>query len=188
MGAQEHGPVDWKHTEVFDMSNEHYLLTDRPEAVPGLEDHSDAIWEEFQLLASVPTASPRPQLPRNHAVAREWRLSEVLEIATLRGRVCPKPQPWFDLHALLAGHATPGELPPRPPADAQSWKKTSSRAKATCFGDHIRWAADRPRALHGMAEFLLALREDEWHHGGGDHASTAASCNGAQDTEGERRS
>lgn len=141
--------------------SERFLFTDRPEAVHGMEDDSEAGWREFQALVlgqAVPP--PRAEMPR----PRDWRLEDVLAIAQGHQRVCPKPDAWEALHALLCSHAGPGEaLPPAPPG-AAAWGRTSSQAKATCLADHLGWAAARPAALREAARYLQALREEEWHH------------------------
>lgn len=153
--------------------DERYLFTDRPEAARGQEDDSESAWREFQALASgraLPAGEMHAGEPAAQGSAcaaagsRQWDVESVLSLARLHNRVCPKPPQWFAMHALLKEHAPAGDAPPPPPADPLAWTRTSSLAKAICFGDHVRWAAGRPGALGRVAELLVALREDEWHH------------------------
>lgn len=145
---------------------ERYFFTDRPEAVSGREDDSETAWQEFQRLASGQAAMEQGSVvtPRAAAAARAWQATDVLALMERHHRVCPKPEAWFALHALLLEHAAPPDVPPPPPADADAWRKTSSMAKSICFSDHLRWAERRPAAFQSAAEFLLALPEHAWHH------------------------
>jgi hypothetical protein len=50
-----------------------------------------------------------------------------------------------------------------PPLVLGAWPHISDDEKAHRLADHIRWAADHG-ALQIVTEFLLTLREEEWHH------------------------
>ena len=138
---------------------EHFHFTDRPPAAVGREDDSDSTWAEFQLLSREQQVPATPGIHGAIAPA----LQDLITGMQRRHRVCPKPQAWLALHAILVGHATGTEPPPLPPADAVAWTRTSSTAKWVCFCDHLR-GAERHRVLVPAAQFLLGLREEEWHH------------------------
>lgn len=144
---------------------ERYFFTDRFEAASGFEDESDTAWQEFQRLAAGEADADKRSFAVSSKVPplRTWdSAADVLAWMERHHRVCPRPDAWFALHSLLLQHAVAPDVPPPPPADTESWRRTSQMTKSVCFGDHLRWAERRPAALESAAEFLLALPEDAW--------------------------
>lgn len=145
---------------------ERFLFTDRAEAPHGEEDSSDTIWNEFLRLASndpvVLTSGPPFSAAPLDSTRRQ--VEEVLSIARQNGRVCPKPEKWASLYRILIKRAHGQETAPPLPPSLGTWSRTSSHAKAICFGDHIQWAARHDMALSEVAAFLLSMSEEDWHH------------------------
>lgn len=107
-----------------------------------------------------------PELTRGSANPYDERLESILALIAKDGRVCPRPQQWDKLWKLLPDRSKDnGVWQPAPPLILSAWRATSDEQKATRLREHIRWAADRG-ALDAVAEFLINLAEDEWHHSG----------------------
>ena len=93
-------------------------------------------------------------------------LADVLALASVDGRVCPKPPAWSALYERLPDtrQDSYGAIPPRPLVLA-AWAQTGDEQKRQRLIEHLEWAA-RHGALAAVFAFLAGLREDQWHHVG----------------------
>jgi hypothetical protein len=93
---------------------------------------------------------------------RAATVDEVMVEARKNNRVCPKPDRWRQLFAILPDKLA--NKPMAPPIGA-SWPSTPSLSKRMCMREHIEWAA-----AHGVIDevfaFLKQLPEGDWHHMG----------------------
>jgi hypothetical protein len=107
------------------------------------------------LVRLEPPAAP-PALPRVDLV-------QALALARRGNRVCPKPQAWFGMYAMLEQVALAHGVEPPPPIPLASWTTTSRMAKRMAFRDHVEWA-ERAGALARLHAMMEALDERSWHH------------------------
>ena len=78
-------------------------------------------------------------------------------------RVCPKPQLWNALYAMLPNKQRVGEgWEPPLPLILAAWHDSSDAAKRLCLANHIEWA-EKQGCLDTVAKFLRSLTEKEWH-------------------------
>lgn len=93
-------------------------------------------------------------------------LDDLQELAKLSGRVCPLPHKWHQLYELLPNKRTTGSgHQPPVPLILAAWGFTSDDEKSERLSVHLRHAANEG-ALDRVGQFLVALREDDWHHRG----------------------
>lgn len=117
--------------------------------------HSE--WFATTQSSSLPAAAaPRaPARPRN-----EVTLDQVLQEARRDNRVCPKPDKWLSLYALLAANAKDAALPP-PPLTGAVWERAPALPKRMCFIEHLEWAAAQG-CLTVVLAFVKSLADDDW--------------------------
>ena len=91
-------------------------------------------------------------------------LAATLAEATRNDRVCPIPQKWNELYAILPNtkQTVIGWEPPLPLILA-AWWDTPTSSKAARLREHIEWA-DSHGALVAVHGFLTNLDETEWFH------------------------
>lgn len=93
-------------------------------------------------------------------------LDEVLSEATKNHRVCPQPLRWNELWELLPNRQRKVDgWEPAAPLILAAWYETAAISKARRLREHLEWAAEHG-ALEQVWAFLIALREEEWHHSG----------------------
>ena len=107
------------------------------------------------LQPAAPT--PAPARPRN-----ELTLEQVLQEARRNNRICPKPDKWMSMYALLAANAKEASLPP-PPLTGVVWERTPAMPKRMSFIEHVEWAAANG-CLPAVHAFLKSLKEADWHY------------------------
>jgi hypothetical protein len=89
--------------------------------------------------------------------------TEILAACDAAGRVCPKPQRWYELSQLLQEHhqIAGGEAPPVPLILA-GWVFTSNLDKEYRLQQQLKWAEQRG-CLDVVAAFLDRLQPRDWH-------------------------
>lgn len=101
---------------------------------------------------------PEPEVPT---------LARVIAEAQRNGRVCPQPRQWHLLYEVLPGKQRKGDgWEPSPPLILAAWWDTPDLPKILRLQEHIEWAASHG-CLAEVYAFLKGLREEEWHHVGG---------------------
>jgi hypothetical protein len=105
--------------------------------------------------AAAPAPPPKPK-------PRELTLEQVLQEARRDNRVCPKPEKWLSMYALLAARSAGAPLPPAP-LTGEVWNRTPTTPKRMCFVEHVEWAAAQG-LLPAVHEFLKSLGEKDWHY------------------------
>jgi hypothetical protein len=124
--------------------------------------------EEIGWATTVPAGST-PSLP---TVRREsqplYTLDGAMLMARRNNRVCPRPERWNALSALLPPRKTlrGSQQPPAPPTGA-AWAVTPSLTKRLCFREQVEWA-ERTGTLEAVMSFMQSMSEDEWLHMGED--------------------
>lgn len=104
----------------------------------------------------VPPARPQPQLT----------LDAAMLLARRNNRVCPRPERWTALTALLPVRKTArGSQQPPAPATGAAWAITPPLTKRVCFREQIEWA-ESLGALEQVVAFMQSIPEDEWLHMG----------------------
>lgn len=97
-----------------------------------------------------------------------FTLEAAMLVARRNNRVCPRPERWQQLMALLPPRKTSrGVQHPPPPIVGTSWHVTPPLTKRLCFREQIEWA-DRGGVLESVMAFMQALPEDDWLHMGED--------------------
>lgn len=90
-------------------------------------------------------------------------IDKLLDESKRNNRVCPRPEYWQRLDALLRAKApaAAGKLPkPVPPRELQMM---TALARRTMFRGVIDWAAANG-VTDDMLQFVRALPEAQWHH------------------------
>ncbi|MBE7368653.1 hypothetical protein [Ramlibacter pallidus] len=163
-----------------------------PEAIEGDGDTAWALWnevanqEEVRFAETAPMTSP-PNFQntqergwaKTEAAGSQVRLPPVrrreqplftlegaMLVARRNNRVCPRPDQWNALTALLPERKTPrGTQQPPAPATGEAWAVTPALTKRLCFREQIEWA-EREGVLETVMAFMQRLKEDEWLHMG----------------------
>lgn len=162
-----------------------------PEAVHRDGDSAWALWTELsrqheaRFAETAPLTTPMQLTPQERGWARTepagtqprlpatrrntqpvFTLEGAMLVARRNNRVCPRPDRWNALSALLPPRRTArGEQPPPAPATGAAWAVTPSLTKRLVFREQIEWA-EREGVLEAVLDFLQNLREDEWLHMG----------------------
>ena len=93
-------------------------------------------------------------------------LADVLALAAEAGRICPKPDPWTRLYALLPETRRDGYgAIPAAPLVLDAWSATGDEQKLERLREHLAWA-EQHGALERVHDYLASLRESDWHHVG----------------------
>jgi hypothetical protein len=87
-------------------------------------------------------------------------LDQAMQETRRNNRVCPKPQKWLSMYALLAASASSAPLPP-PPLTGAVWERTPTAPKRMCFVEHLEWA-EAQGCLPAVYEFIKSLAENDW--------------------------
>lgn len=93
-------------------------------------------------------------------------LEEVLAEAKKHKRICPLPQKWNELYKILPDKKRKGNgWEPALPLILAAWWDTPAMLKMIRLQEHIEWASEHG-ALDAVRDFLMNLKEEEWHHVG----------------------
>jgi hypothetical protein len=93
-------------------------------------------------------------------------LPVILALASEAGRVCPRPDAWSRLYALLPATRSDGYgAIPAAPLVLDAWHETTDEQKILRLREHLDWA-ETHGALAAVHAFLVSLPEGEWHHVG----------------------
>lgn len=91
---------------------------------------------------------------------------ELIEFSRSNGRICPQPNRWNEMYQLLPNTRRVGNgWEPAPPLILAAWWDTPALPKMMRMEEHIRWA-DQHNAVLSVEDFLVALKEEDWHHFG----------------------
>ncbi|WP_152682752.1 hypothetical protein [Caenimonas sp. SL110] len=106
-------------------------------------------------MASTPALTPAPAVG-------PATVEDAMVEARRNNRVCPKPERWQELFAMLPD-VQKGKPPP--PLVGSSWANTPSLSKRMCLREHLEWAAQHGR-LDAVLSFMRGLPETDWFHMG----------------------
>ena len=110
--------------------------------------------------------------PRRAGLARDaapiFTLEAAMLVARRNNRVCPQPERWLELYALLPERKTLRgvQTPPAPPT-GPVWALTAPLSKRLFFREHIEWA-EGMGVLESVMAFMQTMPEDDWVHMGED--------------------
>ena len=103
---------------------------------------------------------PSSQKPSGRGVT----VAQALNLARRNNRVCPMPEPWLKLYAMLPDKQQVGrDWRPQAPLTGGAWTATPAITKRMCLRDHIEWA-DAHNALDEVYAFLKDLPDTDWLH------------------------
>jgi hypothetical protein len=89
---------------------------------------------------------------------------QLIEYCNKNNRVCPEPNSWNELWKMLQNKTQIGNRwIPSSPLILAAWWDTPILMKKLRFLDHIEWA-NKNGQLREIANFLMNLSEDQWHH------------------------
>lgn len=121
--------------------------------------------EERSYAPTLP-AGLQPQTPepvRRFAPGPQaLSVGEVIVESRRNNRVCPLPERWQQLYALLPAGASEQ---PTPPLIGAGWHDSSSITKRVCLRGQIEFAGAHG-CLEQVFKFLKSLPEEEWLHMG----------------------
>lgn len=87
----------------------------------------------------------------------------VLEFAARNNRVCPLPQVWMKLHALLTTKGTGSSKTAPVPLILARWNFTGDHEKAQRLREQIEYAAETG-SLTELYDFLMGMSDQDWHY------------------------
>lgn len=91
-------------------------------------------------------------------------LEEVLAETKKNKRVCPQPTKWNELYWLLPNKKRKGNgWEPSLPLILAAWSDAPDLSKTLRLREHLEWAS-KHACLDEIHEFLVNLREEDWHH------------------------
>jgi hypothetical protein len=162
-----------------------------PEAIHRDGDSAWALWTEVsrqheaRFAETAPLSAPMQLTPRERGWARTqpagtqprlpaapraaqplFTLEGAMLLARRNNRVCPRPEQWNALSALLPARKTlRGVQAPPAPATGAAWAVTPALSKRLVFREQVEWA-ERQGVLEAVLDFLQNMREEEWLHMG----------------------
>ncbi len=106
--------------------------------------------------------------PRRRESQPLFTLEAAMLVARRNNRVCPRPERWQEMFALLPPRKTlrGTQQPPMPPI-GPAWAVTPSLTKRLCFREHIEWA-ETQGVLESIMSFMQTMPETDWLHMGED--------------------
>lgn len=89
------------------------------------------------------------------------------EYCIANNRLCPNPQRWNDLFAMLKNtkQKPSGGWEPSLPLILAAWHDTMPIDKQLRFKEHIQWASDNDQ-IDEVGKYLRSLSEADWTHFG----------------------
>ena len=92
-------------------------------------------------------------------------LEEITDYCKSENRICPQPQLWNSMWAMLKDKVRKpsGGFNPPAPLILAAWWETSDTSKQMRLMEHLVWA-DNHNQLNEITGFLINLSEDQWHH------------------------
>lgn len=128
----------------------------------------DLIAHESAWAATQPGAAGTAAAPAARNPQPLFTLDAAMLVARRNNRVCPRPERWVELSALLPPRKTArgAEQPPQP-LTGVAWNVTPSLTKRLCFREQIEWA-ERAGVLEKVMAFMQAMPEADWLHMGED--------------------
>lgn len=166
--VEKHGESVWALFNEISREHENRFADTAPASGPmKLAASETGGWAQTRPMDSGAgrTATPRRSQAQSQAL---FTLDAAMLVARRNNRVCPRPQSWEKLSALLAPRKTMRGLqqPPAPMTGA-AWAVTPSLTKRLCFREQIEWA-ERQGVLESIMAFMQALPEEDWLHMGED--------------------
>ena len=90
-------------------------------------------------------------------------LSEIYFETKRENRVCPNPIYWNELHEIIVKADINQRQAPPLPLILGAWWESSDEDKANRLDELLNWA-DKNEVGNVAWAYILALKEDEWHH------------------------
>jgi hypothetical protein len=117
-------------------------------------------WAKTQPMQKAP--------PRRREAQPLFTLEGAMLVARRNNRVCPRPDRWQQMFALLPPRKTLRGMqqPPVPPTGA-AWAVTPPLTKRLCFREHIEWA-EAQGVLESIMGLMQTMAEADWLHMGED--------------------
>jgi hypothetical protein len=122
-------------------------------------------WAQTQPMKAAPR---RPGQKARADAASIFTLEAAMLVARRNNRVCPRPERWLELYALLPERKTlrGSQSPPAPPT-GPVWGVTAPLTKRLFFREHIEWA-EAMGVLENVMAFMQTMPEQDWLHMGED--------------------
>lgn len=157
-------------------SHKQHLTELRATLPASLEHVSETVWKDFQALhaegerqwQSTLSNSNMTALAKNPPEAvvvptnKEVTIDQALQLARRGNRVCPMPEQWKAMFALMQRHAPANTAPPNT-IDGAAWNAVPRMQRRLRLRDQLEWA-ERHNVLEFPFRFLKGLSEDDWLH------------------------
>lgn len=148
-------------------------LIPTPEAIEGGESVW-ALWSEAnqqheaRFADTAPASAPMRLTPSENAGWAKTQPATKALLPRRNNRVCPRPERWQEMFALLPPRKTlrGTQQPPMPPL-GPAWAVTPPLTKRLCFREHIEWA-ETQGVLESIMSFMQTMPETDWLHMGED--------------------
>jgi hypothetical protein len=160
--AIEGGDSAWALFSEISRQQEQRFADTAPASMPMRLDTQDRSWAQTQ-----PHDAP-PRLGQRKEEKPLFTLDAAMLVARRNNRVCPRPDRWQELFALLPPRKTlRGVQNPPGPIVGPVWKVTASLTKRLAFREHMEWA-ERQGVLESIMDFMQSMPEADWLHMGED--------------------
>jgi hypothetical protein len=162
-----HGDGDsaWALWQEVSHQHERRFADTAPMTQPPMQlTEEERSWARTQAAGSQPALPPK----RRREAQPLFTLESAMLVARRNNRVCPRPDQWNALTALLPARKTlRGTQQPPAAATGAAWSVTPALTKRLCFREQIEWA-EREGVLEAVMDFMQRMQEDEWLHMGED--------------------
>lgn len=160
--VEKHGDSAWQMFNELQQQHENRFAETAPASTYHRMNTEDVAWAPTQPMTKpAPGAGKRPAEPL-------FTLDAAMLVARRNNRVCPRPERWQELFALLAPRKTlRGMQHPPAPVIGAAWAVTPPLTKRLAFREHIEWA-ERQGVLENVMAFMQSMPETDWLHMGED--------------------
>lgn len=153
------GESAWAMWNELAQRHEARFAQTRPMTVPSPLSSEQRAWADTEPAAAAVSHGARSAAPL-------FTLDTAMLVARRNNRVCPRPERWAELAALLPARKTlRGWQQPPAPVTGGAWAVTPPLTKRLCFREQIEWA-EREGVLENLMAFMQAMREEDWLHMG----------------------
>ena len=93
---------------------------------------------------------------------RFTKIDEVIELCTIKNRVCPEASKWAEFHKLILRTPIAHEFHPPTPMILGNFHHPDD-AKKECLHTQVKWCG-RYGILNEAYDFLFKLKDENWHN------------------------
>jgi hypothetical protein len=162
--VEKHGDSAWQLFHELNQQHEARFADTAPASTYHRMNTEDVAWAQTQPMAKAGAGAGRRPVDG----APLFTLESAMLVARRNNRVCPRPERWQELFALLPPRQTRrGVQQPPAPIVGAAWAVTPPLTRRLAFREHIEWA-EREGVLENVMAFMQSMPEGDWLHMGED--------------------